>query len=649
MASQATQHIFNALDINGDGTVSSQFFLGFLTRQGLLADDVRLKQTYAYLASLNAVDTDRALTVEEFAHAISTAITLVNKAVSGGLTVPSFTEFSEEFKKVYDTVEPNKGGANAAYIPQLAQVDPEQFAVSVTTVDGQHYSYGHADRQFCIQSCSKPISYLIALKAHGAAYVHDCIGMEPSGRRFNEMVLKDHPIALDTKHPDHERNRGRQIPHNPMINSGAIMTCSMVHNDAKTEDERLQSVLKVWKDLSGGEDAPIGFDEPTYLSESATADRNWCLAYMMKEKRAYPPCFSSLSPTLELYFKICSILSTCKAMANMASTLANGGVNPMTGDAVFTSQQIRCALPLMLTSGMYDYSGQWAYDIGVPAKSGVGGCVFLVLPNLCGISIWSPRLDNIGNSTRGVAVATELVKRFNFHNFEVFSGHTTTKINPSKPAGFDENKSLADLIFAASEGDVAALRAMANSGLNMFQADYDLRTPLHLSASGGHDAAVQFLISVATDGKQLSLQDRWGGTPLDDAKSEGAAGCVALLTAAGAVAGSSPSHIQIEAKAVSKSAPWIITQAAGGNLDALIKLYAQGADLLGVDYDHRSPMHLACSEGHLQIVEYLLGKAGANAAQVLGERDRWGGTPLDDARRHGHTAVEQFLLSKGFS
>lgn len=212
------------------------------------------------------------------------------------------------------------------------------------------------------------------------------------------MGLKDKPIEGDP---------GRGIPHNPCINSGAMMMCSMVFPEIECEQERLEKVIAYWKELSGGPNAPIDVDWATYKSESGSADRNWCLAYMMRERHAWPPCFSytgtkSLNDTLELYFQICSILSTNKAMSIMAATLANGGLNPMTGIRICEPVHVRCALPLMLTCGMYDYSGQWAFDVGIPAKSGVGGCVFMVIPNVCGISVWSPRLDSIGNSARAV-------------------------------------------------------------------------------------------------------------------------------------------------------------------------------------------------------------------------------------------------------
>ena len=195
-------------------------------------------------------------------------------------------------------------------------------------------------------------------------------------------------------------NPNREIPHNPCINAGAMMTMSMVYPEYN-RNARLAKIMQVWKDLSGGDDAPIGYDDPTYKSESGSADRNWCLGYMMKGSGAFPPCFTTLDDTLELYFQVCSILNTNDGMAIMASTLANGGLNPLTGKRIFSADHVRNVLPIMLSSGMYDYSGQWAYDVGVRAKSGVGGCVFFVVPNVCGISIWSPRLDEVGNSTRG--------------------------------------------------------------------------------------------------------------------------------------------------------------------------------------------------------------------------------------------------------
>ena len=379
--SSATKDLFKALDVNGTDKVSSLFLTSFLKLYGLLPDDPRLAGLYNYLRSVDGIVKDRALTLREFAEAISSCQFIVTKCVTGKLKVPDFDQFSKTFAEVFTIVEPNISGANADYIPQLAEVDPDQFAISVTTVDGQHFSIGDSQKPFCIQSCSKPISYLIALQEFGARYVHNSVGTEPSGRKFNEMTLKSEPTK---KHPK------RAIPHNPMINAGAIMAVSMVYPKLKTREARLEKVMEVWKSLCSGDakGAEIGYDDATYKSESETADRNWCLGYMMKERKAFPDCFTSLKEILELYFQLCSITATSKDMSVMAATLANGGLNPLTGESVFSPEHVSKTLSLMMACGMYDYSGQWSFEVGVPAKSGVAGCVFSVIPNVCGIAVW---------------------------------------------------------------------------------------------------------------------------------------------------------------------------------------------------------------------------------------------------------------------
>ena len=403
---QSAKDMFSALDTDGSGTVSTAFLKGFLERSGLGSSDPRLQSLFDALDG----ECGSNLSLAEFARVIAPCSTLVHKACNGELRVPDFAGVTAIIDEVFKAVEPNTSGENAQYIPQLAQVDPNQFAIAITTVDGQQYRVGDADTPFCIQSCSKPLSYLLALDEFGADYVHKHVGTEPSGHAFNHVALKECEGGKG------EVGSPSAIPHNPCINAGAMMTVSMVYPHEKSRQQRLSKVIDFWKRLSGGPDAPIGYDDETYKSESATADRNWSLGFLMREEHAFPPCFSydgkgSLRDTLELYFQICSMQSTCTAMSSMAACLANGGLQPLTGERVAAAESVRCALPLMLTCGMYDYSGQWAFEVGVPAKSGVGGCVFMVIPNVCGIAVWSPRLDAIGNSARGVHVASELVKR----------------------------------------------------------------------------------------------------------------------------------------------------------------------------------------------------------------------------------------------
>merc|ERR1719267_53657 len=454
------------------------------------------------------------------------------------------------------------------------------------------------------------------------------------------------------------------------------MGVSMVYPHLNRQ-KRLEAVLQFWRELSAGASAvsdPVGYDDATYRSESSTADRNWCLGYMMKECNAWPSCFTSLEDTLELYFQICSILNTGRGMSTMAATLANGGVNPLSGVRVVAPEHIRCALPLMLTSGMYDYSGQWAYDVGVPAKSGVGGCVFLVIPNVCGIAIWSPRLDANGNSVRGVAAATDLVKHLAIHNFEVFSGLSRKKIDLTMRKNAALCAEIGDVLFAAAQGDVQALLSAINAGTDVFAGDYDKRTSLHLAAAEGHEEALRLLIdSIPSDGLShskidvLSSTDRWGRTPLDDAITGRHTACVELLRSVGAkptqhaATASADTGAKLDAHSgkvtsddrhnlkriattdTANSAPRILFAAADNDIDELVKLAATGEDLLTGDYDRRTACHLAASNGHLAALKYIVIQAGSRVAQAIQAQDRFGNTPLDDAQRNGHEACYDFL------
>ena len=235
--------MFQALVLDDSEKVSSDYFIQFLKDQGLKLDtDPRLASVNRELKMMGALENNYNFSLYEFAKVVSGAVSLLHKAIEGKLRVPDFNNFKAIFEEVFEIVEQNTSGNNADYIPQLAAVDPDQFAISVTTVDGQQISIGDADKQFCIQSCSKPINYLIAQKEFGSDYVHHHVGTEPSGRKFNEMTLKPKPD---------EGNPNRAIPHNPMINAGAILTTSMVVPHLESRDERLEHVLQVWRDLSG--------------------------------------------------------------------------------------------------------------------------------------------------------------------------------------------------------------------------------------------------------------------------------------------------------------------------------------------------------------------------------------------------------------
>jgi glutaminase len=512
--------LFKAVDLDGDGRVAPAELLAAFTRAGLTAGDPRLSECTRALDSL----APQSLDFDAFSAAVRPNILLVEKALQGMLVIPDFPAFADDLEAIFADALRDRSGSVADYIPQLGRVEPEQFGVAACTIDGQRWSKGQADVDFCVQSTCKPINYCLALEEHGEDTVHQYIGREPSGHGFNELRLNDH---------------GK--PHNPMINAGAIMACSLLRPELDIAD-RFDFLMDRWRALSGG--TKPGFSNATYLSERATADRNFALGYYMQERRAFPKG-TNLVETLEFYFQCCSIEATCQTMSVVAATLANGGVCPITGERVLSPRTVQNCLSLMSSCGMYDFSGEFAFTIGLPAKSGVAGAVMVVVPNVLGIVVWSPRLDRLGNSVRGIEFCRGLVQRFNFHNYDSLTG-LSEKRDPRRSRAQTATDELTALIWAASKGDVTAVQQYAARRVNLDAADYDGRTPLHLAASEGHEAVVRYLVG---HGVQRSPVDRWGNTPLDDARR---AGHTAVVRALGGDVAPEPSE---PAPRKSKSVP----------------------------------------------------------------------------------------------
>lgn len=221
-----------------------------------------------------------------------------------------------------------------------------------------------------------------------------------------------------------------------------------------------------------------------------------------------------MTAALDFYFQLCSIEVTCESGSVMAATLANGGICPITGERVLSAEAVRNTLSLMHSCGMYDFSGQFAFHVGLPAKSGVSGGILLVVPNVMGIMCWSPPLDKLGNSVRGIQFCTDLVQLFNFHNYDNLR-HFAKKLDPRREGGDQRVKSVINLLFAAYTGDVSALRRFALSSMDMEQRDYDSRTALHVAAAEGHAEVVRFLLEACK--VNPVPKDRWGNTPMDEA------------------------------------------------------------------------------------------------------------------------------------
>ena len=277
---------------------------------------------------------------------------------------------------------PDEDGEVATYIPELAHVDPSLFGICLATVDGAVYEAGDTRVPFTIQSMSKPLTYGLALERLGRDAVRSRIGVEPSGDAFNELSL-----SSQTRKPP-----------NPLINAGAMACAGLVAADA---DDPFALLLETYSRYAGRE---LELDEAVFRSEAETGHRNRGMAHILRGFGV----LDEPEAALDLYFRQCSISVECRDLAMMAATLANGGLNPLTGERAVGEGVVRDVLSVMATCGMYDFAGEWLVSVGLPAKSGVSGGVFAVLPGRLGIAVFSPRVDAQGNTVRGIAVCREL-------------------------------------------------------------------------------------------------------------------------------------------------------------------------------------------------------------------------------------------------
>jgi glutaminase len=244
--------------------------------------------------------------------------------------------------------------------------------------------------------------YGLALQDHGREAVLEKVGVEPTGDAFNSI------IKLDAD------NR----PHNPCVNAGAIATTSLIKGADPTA--RLNRVLDLFSKFFGRK---VQVDMSVFMSERTSGHRNRAIAYLMLN---FGMIGENVDQILDLYFQQCSILGNCRDLAVMAATLANNGVNPITRELAIDPSYLRDILTVMYTCGMYDYAGQWGYSVGLPAKSGVAGSIIAVVPNQLGIAVYSPRLDERGNSVRGIRVCQDLSQEFGMHMFDAMLTNSRT-------------------------------------------------------------------------------------------------------------------------------------------------------------------------------------------------------------------------------
>jgi glutaminase len=375
-------------------------------------------------------------------------------------------------------------GAVADYIPELGKADAAHFGISLATLDGHVYEVGDTQIPFTIQSMSKPFVFALALDTLGAARVESAIGVEPSGDPFNSIRLN-----------------AENHPFNPMVNAGAIACSGLVH------EARGSGAFEYIRQALGrfaGRDLDV--DDAVYSSESLTGDRNRAIAYLLRTNAVLK---DNVDAVLDVYFRQCAILVTARDIAVMAATLANRGVNPVTGEQVMTAYAISRTLSVMTSSGMYDYAGEWIYRVGIPAKSGVGGGILAALPARLGLGSYSPKLDKHGNSVRGIKVCEALSAHYDLHMLNRSDNARSAIIadydigeNPSRRSRRPHEQE----ILAAHHGDVRVIEMMGT--LSLSNVDYvarqvaakprpqfvifDLRRVTSMTAAGARLLAEEF-------------------------------------------------------------------------------------------------------------------------------------------------------------
>lgn len=384
-------------------------------------------------------------------------------------------EYLTELHARFATVD---DGEVATYIPELAKADPSWFGICLATADGTVYEVGDTRQPFTIQSISKPFTYGLALEDRGRDVVTAKIGVEPTGDAFNSISLAP----------------GTGVPLNPMINAGAIAAASLVAGHSPAD--KLARLTSVYSLYAGRK---LDVDLAVFESEHSTGHRNRAIGHML---RNFDIVTEDPEPALDLYFRQCSVSVDCRDLAWMGATLANNGVNPCTGERAVREEYVQNLLTVMATCGMYDYAGEWLYNVGLPAKSGVSGGILAVLPGQLALAVFSPRLDAHGNSVRGIAVCRQISKDWNLHFLRtaraarsaIRASYTLASIGSRRRRTADERVVLdhqgkgshvyelqGDLGFAALE---AVVRAIVSEGDELRYAIVDFKRVTQIAACG---------------------------------------------------------------------------------------------------------------------------------------------------------------------
>ena len=292
-----------------------------------------------------------------------------------------FRKVREAVESAYDACKGMSGGKNASYIPFLADVDPSLFGMSVVLPSGESFSIGDTSYVFGVESVSKVPTAILAMRQHGPEAILERIGADATGLRFNSIFA----MLLENDHPP-----------TPLVNSGAITACSMIEPKGDPE-AKWTAIVDNMTDLMGSEPKLLA---ELYESESSTNFENRSIAWLLK---SYDRIYDDPMESLDLYTRQCSLGVTCDQLAIAAATIANDGLNPVTGKRAFDAGYAPKVVSLIATVGFYERTGDWMYEAGIPGKTGVGGGIMAMMPGEFGIAAFSPPLDEHGNSVKAQA------------------------------------------------------------------------------------------------------------------------------------------------------------------------------------------------------------------------------------------------------
>ncbi|MBN3285670.1 GLSL Glutaminase, partial [Polyodon spathula] len=476
-----------------EGAVNMAHFFEAVWSSGIRKSDPRIKDCYLLMKKLQQADgtVDR----NTFHRCVTGFVSFILKALQGRFVIPDFPTFTEETQKIF-----MKCKQLSSFKSELDSLESGsgKWGVSICTADGQRLSLGDSAEPCLLGECSWPLVYGIAVEQFNADYVHRYVGIEEYSKHDSSFTL--------TK---------QGIPHSPLVETGAIITSSLLQLAAGlgVEEEKYESVLNLFRRLCNKGNVNLNCSRHQNLRKESI--RLHALSFFLQENKCFPESVD-IGAALDLMLQGLSTEVTCESGAAMAATLANGGLCPLSDDQVLGPSSVRNALSMMQVAGMNDYSRTFHFKA---TKSSKNGLLLAVVPGVMGIACWSPELDAFGNSWKGVHFCQELVSAFQLHSFDIRTPFrqvvTYRQWKAESEACIHSNGyQIMNVLLAAYRGDVRSLRRYLLSGVDVNSVDYDSRSALHVAASEGHLEVIKFLIENA--GADHMAIDRWGNTPLQE-------------------------------------------------------------------------------------------------------------------------------------